>query len=301
MIIPSKDLYFVIHAYDYSEICGGCAVLHLLVHKLNTLAGGEQPLAYLSNSYALNPRYATPVLPSWMNASQGVAVYPEVVSHNPLNAEHVVRWILYYPGINGGPKAHQYSPDDLIACYWAQYCHEFDVAKFQLAPLELVDYYWDFHLQLPKVEQRIGTIVFSAGKKNWAGHVREEPPPQLPGISSPTDMSRLVGKRERLEQFSRAEMFVSYDMATFRNVEAAMCGAISVVVPLPGVTAEQWRADSGIEFQYGIAYGLDDIPYARSTMHLVLPHLRAQAAKHDASLLKFVEAVQQYVARTRKG
>lgn len=70
------DLFFVIYAHPYMETCGGCGVLHLLAHKLNTVFSREvrPALAYVQfwekTSHVFHPGYATPVLPAWMNASR---------------------------------------------------------------------------------------------------------------------------------------------------------------------------------------------------------------------------------------
>ena len=91
-----QPLFFVVYTPGYAENCGGCTVLHLLVHKLNTMYGRERPVAYIAPlpggdpTIAVNPGYATPYLPPWINASQGVAVYPEIVVGNPLGAARVV-------------------------------------------------------------------------------------------------------------------------------------------------------------------------------------------------------------------
>ena len=232
-----------------------------------------------------------------MNASQGVAIYPEVVYGNPLQAQHVVRWILYFPGVNGGLPASYHQPSDLVACYGMQYCKGFDPARFYLLDVQTVDNYWDFYLQLPAVETRQGTVVFK-GKAKWRNYTRASGVPPLPDtITNVVDMDHTVLKRERLELFARAEMFVSYDLATYRNVEAALTGAISVVMPMEGVSREQWRAESLPEFRYGVAYGFDDVPYALETVHLLKPHLVALEVQHDAGVRHFAQVVgQRFVA-----
>lgn len=228
-------------------------------------------------------------------------IYPESIHGNPLQAQHVVRWLLYFPGGNGGPSAGQYSPSELLACFGMQYCLDFDPARFDLLEVQPMDNYWDFYLQLPAVEIRNGTVVYS-GKSNWRNYTRGGVFPPLPDtITNVVDMHHDVRKRERMERFARAEMFVTYDLATYRNVEAALTGAISVVIPMEGVSKEQWRAESIPEFRYGIAYGFDDIPYALETIHLMQPHLRALEAQHEAGVRNFAQvAGQRFVAGREK-
>jgi hypothetical protein len=41
---------------------------------------------------------------------------------------------------------------------------------------------------------------------------------------------------ELLEIFNQYETFVSYDTLTFINIMAALCGCISIVVPMPNMS-----------------------------------------------------------------
>jgi hypothetical protein len=68
--------------------------------------------------------------------------------------------------------------------------------------------------------------------------------------------------------FKSVKQFVSYDAHTLYSSLAAIAGCESVVVPLEGMTKEQWRPN--VEDRYGIAYGFDDIEFARTTRPLAL-------------------------------
>ena len=101
-IVLPPGLFFVIYTPSHSEQCGGCTVLHVLVDRLNRRYGSVHvPVAYvvpMGATINVSPALATPFLPSWMKASDGIVVYPEIVNGNPLNGSKVVRWILYFPG-----------------------------------------------------------------------------------------------------------------------------------------------------------------------------------------------------------
>ena len=58
---------------------------------------------------------------------------------------------------------------------------------------------------------------------------------------------------------------------------AVLCGCISIVVPMPNMNKTEWlKTTAGyrylssktIEFYYGIAYGQEDIEWAKKTIHL---------------------------------
>lgn len=84
---------------------------------------------------------------------------------------------------------------------------------------------------------------------------------------------------EYLQIFNQYEYFVSYDPLTFLSIIAALCGCISIIYPIKGVSkqefykklcAHQYLTEMG-EDLYGVAYGnrSDEIEFARNTLHLV--------------------------------
>jgi len=293
---PPANLFFVVAAYDFSEVSGGVTVLHRLCDRLNTIFADvrDVPLCYLSRldmtatEIVTNPEYKTPVLPSWMDAKDGIVVYPEVVFGNPFNSSRVINWMLYFPGLNGGPSADDFDDRNLIACYGSGVCSPFNSSRFHTVPLRVTDYQLTHFLNLPVTERREGNINFR-GKDTFyssrSGNIRRNH--TFPRNGTVLDRS-FTGKRERLEMFARAESFYSLDAATFRNVEAAMAGATSVVLPVEGVSKEEWLHAVGEEWAHGIAYGEDDIPHAKRTQHLVMPQLLCQAFKQDEEIREFV-------------
>ena len=87
--------------------------------------------------------------------------------------------------------------------------------------------------------------------------------------------------------FNKYKYFYSYDGFTHMLHIAALCGCIPIVIPDEGVSKEEFIKNTPVN-KYGIAYGIDDIEYAKSTLHLVKPHL--QHIESDG-----VESVKQFV------
>ena len=79
--------------------------------------------------------------------------------------------------------------------------------------------------------------------------------------------------------FNKKSIFISYDPLTFLSIIAAMCGCISVVIKVDGIPTQldwikttavaQYAEKNKIDKLYGIAYGLDEIDWARNTLPLV--------------------------------
>lgn len=307
LFTPPDDLFFVVAAPDHSDFCGGCMVLHRLCDRLNVMYDGvrETPLCYLESvldphhtrPLGLNPGYKTPMLPPWLNASDGVVVYPESVAGNPFKADRVIHWILYFPGVHGGvASAAHYDARNLIACYSPGFCADFDDATFTKVALRVVDYEFAHFLNVhPPPGGRAGWLTFRR-KENFST-------PRLGRINIanatfpvPENPLQDGGKRSRIEQYARVDRFYTTDPATFRSMEAAMAGAVSVVVPVPGVTKAEWLASVSDEFRFGIAYGEDDIPHAQATLPCVMPYMRYKAALEREGVDAFVRQAVAYFA-----
>lgn len=117
---PPRGLPYYIYAPSYTIISSGIRTLHLLCHALNEV--GE--IAYLSpillnlgEGWASNPTLNTPATftyPDFQNyyGNNFIAVYPDIVQGNPLNAKYVVRYLLAPAGMYGGDAT--FPPTDNI-------------------------------------------------------------------------------------------------------------------------------------------------------------------------------------------
>jgi hypothetical protein len=73
---------------------------------------------------------------------------------------------------------------------------------------------------------------------------------------------------ETAATFKKVKQFISYDPYTHYSYFAAIAGCESIVAPLDNTTKEQWKPD--IADRYGLAYGFDELEFARATRHLAL-------------------------------
>ena len=99
-------------------------------------------------------------------------------------------------------------------------------------------------------------------------------------------------------------MFISYDPQTFLSIMAALCGCISVVYPLDGLTKQEWIhttaaskyvKNKGLDNLYGIAYGLEDVQYATDTLHLVkYQWTDIQKFCRDTTIVPFINDIQNF-------
>lgn len=287
----SRRPTFIIFAPEYSDGSGGIMFLHLLADELVRL--GERaliwPMHWKRRSYpkGLFQRTAQKQLAGMMPGTlahlaspsnplrDAIIVYPEIVAGNPLNAEHVVRWLLYPPSLRGTSatfgasdlyfKASDFS-DDVTLTGGAQLLHLFSVHPA----------YTD-----RGNKERHGTCYML--RKQAQKPILHDPDHDvcLDGLDHETIAA----------EFNRCERFICYDEATMYAQFAALCGCLPVVVP--GIFRDRaaWSADRPIA-KYGVAFGFDDIDHAIKTQHLLAEDLRNLELEGRAT-------VRDFVARTK--
>ena len=202
------------------------------------------------------------------NIENIIVIYGETVIGNPLNAKYVVRWIL-------GPFAtplirSTWKPTDLV------YYFNSDL-KFKENPEKVGNVYKllnMFHFN-PKIQNynipRFGTCftIRKAFKFHKNPHVIH---PAGSFEFGSNDQDTLI------DIFNKYETFISYDPLNFMSIMAAACGCISVVYKIEGLSKAEWSnttlyaqylKDRNQSEIYGIAYGLEEVEYAKRTMHLV--------------------------------
>lgn len=123
-VYGTSDSPIYVYAPPYIEESAGIRCLHLLCHSLNSV--GVKSWIVLSsgqekNQSAVNPKLLTPLLNEDLRdlhfkiGKSPIVIYSETVPGNPLNAQNVVRWIMNYPGILGGPKT--FPKSEILVAY----------------------------------------------------------------------------------------------------------------------------------------------------------------------------------------
>lgn len=290
---------YVIYAPPYDENSGGPIVLHRLCHLINECGGEAYLHPYVPSfevhhynateigvyskriyaasqlaNYRINTTFKTPVLPPKENFAFGndcIILYPEITFGNPLRARNVVRWLLHKPGFHTG-KIY-YGAGEIYYRYAEFLARDFHFPGSELADLLLRIQYTPFELYaMPRDDsqpERTGR-AYCLRK----GHNR----PDIPDMA---DAILIDGKShaEVAAIFKSVKQFITYDLYTKYSYLAAIAGCDSIVAPLATMTKEQWRPN--IDDRYGLAYGFDDIEFARSTRALAIE--RQRSLEHDSA------------------
>lgn len=205
-------------------------------------------------------------------------VYPEVILGNPYQAHRVVRWLLHYPMCHRG------------AIHWG--ANDW-VVRFNDAIPSLALPGIGFIERSLKVVKYPIDIYASKRRSNRAGSaylIRK-------GVNKPYIHSADaicidgMGHEQAAEILGRVEKFYSYDIYTAYSYLAAVAGCLSIVVPDPGRSLEDWYPS--VEDRWGIAYGESMVEWALSTAHLVQSRLQSEEAKSLDDVKALVDRLPQ--------
>lgn len=261
-LYPAPRHPYYIVAPDYRRTSAGIRVMHQLCQALRQSGQEAWILADV-----LNPDLDTPKLTDEIRArhkAQGlvpIAIYPEVVGRNPLEAQVVVRYILNRPGLLG--ERPEYGERDLIYIYEPE-------LKDAVSRVDGV-------MTLPSINTAIfnnrdnphdatrsgGCIYFGRHTEGSREHAelaarctvitRDWPP-------TPEEMAALLRRSEKLYCFENTAL----------STEARLCGCPVVMLPSPFFHPDAFFGrDQG--FGHGVAFSLEpaDFEAARRSVGII--------------------------------
>lgn len=273
--------FYVIYSPPLRENSGGILVLHTLGRKIQEK--GYRVFMFSNKTYEdLNTISVTEFDKI---KHRCIVIYPEIVIGNPLNAPNVVRLILNKVGNIGGDIS-TWSENDSVYLFWDW---------FNINKSMKIDGYlrvWNFKMDFFKDfggDRLIDTHIIRKADRRQTVKNRVF-------NSHSNDSIRIDGNiadnhsllRETL---NKTKLFISYDLATYNSLIATLCGAISVVIPDGIHNKEEWVKGQPT-FKYGVAYGLDDIEWAKKTQHKVREHLLTFEVESDKLVSKFIKETQ---------
>lgn len=292
----------IVNAPAFNETSGGTIALHYLVDRLRKI-GIEAylyPILYLDEypkwprlalktrltvflwhfaqrmmirRFPTHPSMNTPVAPKEI-LCDSIAVYPEVISGNPLNAKHVVRWLLHKPGFL---KKDVFFGNDELTFFYQQAFRD--------------GHEWVDPDNLLRVRWVRDDIYFDKGLTERSGACRLIRKGKITGSITPADDDAIIvdgmSHEEKAEIFNRCKFLYCHDPYTMYSYYAALCGCIPIVIPQPDLSKEDWR--STYPFKHGIAYGIEEAQWASDTRGELIREFAAQKLLEDEILRNFVK------------
>lgn len=268
-----KNIIIYTHMPTFKLEDGGTVVQYLLARVLNNF--GLNVRIYPSSGInSKNPFYIKFYNNDFPIDDNTVVIYCEGTKGNPLNAKNIVRWML--------SKLGQNVPYDNVKTWNKN---------------ELV-YYFNSEEKIAKNQDKIGNIYkllnilyINPLAKNFNYSYRKgtcftfRKSLQIHGKTKQFvhpkgsfEITREHTQYECIQLFNVNKYFIAYDSLTFLSVIAALCGCISIVIKVDGLSKQDWLnttaaaeylKEVGDDTLYGIAYGADDLENARNTLHLV--------------------------------
>jgi hypothetical protein len=257
---------------NFSFIDGGTVVQYLLAKTLEEY--GQNVRIYPSSGIKTNNSIFSKFYDNDFPIDDNcVVIYCEGTTGNPLNATNVVRWMLSKLGQNV-PYTHvnTWGKNELVYYFNSEekIANNSDKLGNLYKMLNII--YIHPSANNYNLKSRKGTCftyrkkLLIHGKKTIDIH----PPNSF-------EITRNHTQLECINIFNKHIYFISYDSITFLLVIAALCGCVSIVKKVSGLSKQDWLnttaacaylKESGENTLYGIAYGRDDLQNAIKTIHL---------------------------------
>lgn len=253
---------------DFDIKCGGLVVQYQLARILSKLNKNVSMITprniknHICNKFSVDKN---------INIENTIVIYGETIKGNPLNAKYVIRWILAPLGICSPIDIYKtWSPNDLV--YYFNSENKMISEQEKVGNIyKLLNIIYINPLARNLNKKRSG-CCHTFRKSHFHKNLIKIHPSN--SFELKTDLTQV----ELILYFNKYKYFISYDPLTFLSVIAALCGCISIVKKIEGISKQQWLnslacsdflKEMNITSLYGIAYGADDLDYAIKTLHLV--------------------------------
>lgn len=208
--------------------------------------------------------------------TNAIAVYPEIVSNNPFNCERRVRWLL-----------NDAQFDNEVCYSW-----ESEMGDYPLLTVNIIE------MNLWKRAKKRGKKVAF-----WVGKGAADPS-LIPDGAIHIHRENFPSRNYLAKFISELDYLISFDPFSAINVEATVAGTPVLIhipekqaVPFKGQYVNQTWSRERIEKQgfvkYGTAWNIEELDYARETVHLQRNHYAELIKVFDQRIDKFIEETQK--------
>lgn len=276
----------------YDEGDGGINVMYYLAKKLDAI--GKNVRIYPSRPIIQNPHY-NKFYNNDFDIADCIVIYCEGTVGNPLCARNSVRWMLSKLGQNVPEQyVDTWNPKEPVYYFNTELKIESSPhlkgSIYKLLPLLIIPPIF----QNISVERIKDSSCFTIRKGN---HMRKKGFDMIHPSNS-FEVKHQHRHTDLLKIFNTYETFISYDPITFLYIMAVLCGCISVVVPMPDMNKDEWlKTTAGYDYlsshniksYYGVAYGFEELEWAKSTIHLAKQQWDDILAYNNTFFESFVE------------
>jgi hypothetical protein len=248
---------------SYSPSIGGVVVLHKLCDILLTLGYDAYlyPFGRFQENqpyYVVNPDYKSQILTE-LDTEKDIVIYPEIQPGNPAETKNVVRYILNRYHL---PDYDNYMSSWGDSDFWLYHDNMWYDGLRDKNILTIRETKLNFFENL-NLERNVEACFTYRKKHHEVDNLNIIHPPDA--IEIPFSIS----DEELLQIFNKCKKFYSYDLETYLNVIAVACGCESIIVPYKNLTKQESSTPKN-----GVAYGLDDLEYAKNTTDILLNEIK---------------------------
>ena len=116
-------------------------------------------------------------------------------------------------------------------------------------------------------------------RNDWCFTYRKSNMHKNINIIHPTEsyeLNRYISQDDSIKAFNKYKYFVCYDSLTFLSIMSLLCGCRTILYPTEGMNKKEWlklsifneyMIDNNIDNIYGLAYGIEDLPFAEETIN----------------------------------
>ena len=301
-----RNLFYV-YTPRWIETSAGIKVLHQLCSLLNEI-GQEAYLVFseesLNNSPRINGELFTPILTKELflahklSHREPIVIYSETIVGNPLNAKYVIRYLLNYVELLGGPS--KFDCNTFFISYTKDIAHDYREKSFQESEVFF----------LPSIE--VKKIPFNEKKEDfwllYRGKINDYSVSKNyidikfleSTLNSKVEIVARSGKkyierRELLDKLSKAKGVILFENSAI-IMESLLSGGIAILLPSNLSRPIIGKEEFGLN---GISLSLDleEIERAESTKHLARSQYLALYENTDERLINLILKIEAFFSK----
>lgn len=206
-----------------------------------------------------------------------VSIYPEHSVGSRFNTIHNVRWIMYHTTLE---NENNFKENDYIFNYGS-----FKTLNIKEdGKLTVKDYNLDkFFIENNTNRKGYCFINQKQTPSNYQDIISEFSPIDITSYKNQTDLNLLR------KEFNKYEYFITFDQKTYLTTAASLCGCKVIILnPNEDLTPIEYKLENPTKM-FGIAYGIDDLQWAKDTIHLVRNYITQFKDKDKKTVRNFIK------------
>jgi hypothetical protein len=260
-----KDIVIYPHSV-FNTNDGGVTVQYYLANILDKL-GINVKICNKYDNNSTNSIFNKFIFEKDIDIENTIVIYCEGIIGNPVKAKYVVRWMLSKLGQNV-PIDYYFSWGKNELVYF--FNSETNLINNNVDFKQLSVFYLDKGIQ--NLNNKRNETCYTERKSKIHNNIKKIHP------DNSYEITRKHSQEEIIEIFNNHDKFISYDPLTFLTLIAPMCGCISIIYPIEGISKKDYLKMTSINDYlieknvdlYGVAYGIndDELLFAKNTLDL---------------------------------